>query len=122
MINFELKSGRKLRRTQDPQAVFGKCLRNRAQNSALDISATFKGIEDFLSERIFQYGIDREVTTQRRFFHRHSRIAFNDESSVAASAFSFPARDRNVQVWAELVDCKKFAYSVHVPEPIQQVS
>src|ERR1700741_2430952 len=104
-IDVELKTSRKLRRTQHAQTIFYKRgRRDGTQESSFNIQLAVVWIDQFSGERILENGVDREVAPSRGFGNCHRRIARDHKSLVTGAAFTFAARDGNVEMPAELVD------------------
>ena len=86
-----------------------------AQDRALEIGAAADRVQVLAGQRIPGDRVDREVAPTRGLVERHPRIAFDDESLVAAAALRLAARQGDVDA-AQLEHGKGLADRLDPPE------
>ncbi len=106
---------------QDAQGVFDERVgRDRAEQFAFKVRAPVERIDDLVGARIGEDGVDGEVAAARGLRHVHVRVAFDDEAAMAAPGFALAARQRHVQIRAQLIDRERLADRIHAPQPFEQ--
>src|SRR5690606_20280334 len=96
--DLEFEPGGELCGAKHTQRILGeRRVRNVPQTFVADIFAATEWIDDLAGQRVFQYRVHREITPRTRLFERHIRVAFDDETTMSASGFSFTTGQTHVQ-------------------------